>query len=87
MVEELKAFRRKGVQLLFTTTGVTSISGFSRAKRLLDEAVTKARAKQKLPALAHWTVHDLRRTCATEMSRLGTSASSCRAYSITPIGK
>jgi integrase len=73
VVEELKAYRRKSVSLLFSTTGVTPISGFSRAKRLLDEAITKARKEKEMAPLPRWTVHDLRRTAATEMSRLGTS--------------
>jgi integrase len=73
VIEELKAYRRKDVELVFSTTGTTPISGFSRAKRLLDEAVTKARKEKKLAPLPRWTVHDARRTAATEMSRLGTS--------------
>ncbi len=47
--------------LLFTTNGKTPISGWSRAKALLD-------AQAPLPA---WHVHDIRRTVATGMQRLG----------------
>ncbi len=70
IVEGLKAFKRKDVDLIFTTTGKTPISGFSRAKSLLDTAITAARKEDKLAPLARWTIHDLRRTAATEMSRL-----------------
>jgi integrase len=69
VIEQLKETKRKDVDLLFTTTGTTSISGFSRAKTLLDKAITEARKKKELAALPRWTIHDLRRTVATEMSR------------------
>ena len=45
-----------------------SPSGFSRAKDRIDEAVTKA---NKGTALAAWVFHDLRRTVASGMARLG----------------
>lgn len=48
--------------LLFTTTGRTPPSGFSKAKAKLDA---------NLPALPHWRFHDLRRTCASGMAALG----------------
>jgi len=70
VIKELKAMRREDVDFVFSTTGKTSISGFSRAKRLLDEAITKARKEKEFGPLARWTIHDLRRTAATEMSRL-----------------
>jgi len=73
VVEELKSYRRKDVSLLFTTNGRTPVSGFSRAKIAIDKAVAKMREEKKLDPVAHWTVHDLRRTAATEMSRFGTT--------------
>lgn len=51
-----------------TTTGRTPISGFSKAKRMLDEQV--AELSEGKP-LSHWRVHDLRRTVATGLQRLG----------------
>ena len=57
---------RKG--LLFSTTGKTAVSGFSKAKMRLDAEVTKLNDGEALP---HWTLHDLRRTLATGMQRLG----------------
>jgi integrase len=74
VIEGLKATRREDVPFVFSVTGKTSISGFSRAKTLLDKAITKARKENKgkeLSVLPRWTVHDLRRTMATECSRLG----------------
>lgn len=45
-----------------------AIGGFSQAKALLDAAVTATRDGK---ALAPWRVHDLRRTLATGLQRLG----------------
>lgn len=56
-------------ELVFTTTGTTAVGGFSRAKARLDIAIASMRsAEQPLP---HWTLHDLRRTVASGMARLG----------------
>jgi integrase len=55
---------------VFTTSGKTPISGFSKAKARLDQAIAKARDGA---ALAPWTIHDLRRSVATEMGRLRVS--------------
>lgn len=68
---------RKG--LLFTTTGATHVSGFSRAKSRLD-ALTEQLAKQQAveagqdenaAGVAPWRLHDARRTLATALQRLG----------------
>ena len=51
----------------FSTTGRSSPSGFSKAKKALDarmKAILGARFKD-------WRIHDLRRTCATGMENLG----------------
>jgi integrase len=53
---------------VFTTTGKTAVSGFSRAKTRIDALVTKSNGGDALP---DWTLHDLRRTLATGMQRLG----------------
>jgi len=58
---------------VFTTTGQTPASGFSRAKRNLDKAMLAAAqaetgAESSLPA---WRLHDLRRTTASGMAKLG----------------
>jgi integrase len=50
------------------STGDTPISGFSKAKSRLDKAITKAGED-----LEPWTIHDLRRTCATGLARLDVS--------------
>ena len=65
---------------VFTTNGKTGVSGFSRAKTRLDGIIFKARQVQaeavsrdpeKVKPLPAWTLHDLRRSCATGMGRLG----------------
>jgi integrase len=58
--------------LVFSTTGETSVSGHSRAKRRLDrEMTTLAKKEKEVPTIAPWRLHDLRRTLATGMQRLG----------------
>jgi integrase len=57
---------RKG--LLFSTTGKTSISGYSKAKKRLDTGIAKHADDGLLEA---WRLHDLRRTVATGLQRLG----------------
>jgi integrase len=44
------------------------VTGFSRAKDRIDTATTKANKEKPLPA---WVFHDLRRTMASGMARLG----------------
>ena len=46
------------------------MSGFSKAKRRVDDLVTKAAAKEDAK-VRPWRVHDLRRTLATNLQRLG----------------
>lgn len=61
-----------GGPCLFTTTsGKVPVSGFSTAKRIIEDAVAAAGKKLGLPYMAPWTYHDLRRSVATHMARLG----------------
>lgn len=55
---------------VFTTTRDVAVSGFSRAKDRLDGAVKASLTKGAKPP-EHWTFHDLRRTMASGMARLG----------------
>jgi len=64
--------------LLFTTTGTTVVSGHSKAKLRLDAEINAARAERAEKAgeethqpMPQWRLHDLRRTFATGMQRLG----------------
>ena len=56
-------FRIEDSSLVFTTTGKTPISGFSRAKAEID----------KSSKVKEWVLQDLRRTCRTNLPRLGVS--------------
>jgi integrase len=51
---------------VFTTTGETPVSGFAKAKTRLDHYLGA-----KGQPLGAWRLHDLRRTAATHMVRLG----------------
>lgn len=66
-VEQLEALPKLG-DFVFTTDGETYVQGFAKAKARLD-AFLGAQGEQ----LAPWTLHDLRRTVATHMVRLGVS--------------
>ena len=69
--------RQAKADLVFTTTGRTPVSGFSRAKALLDAAIVKARAEAAEKAeiepakLVPWHVHDLRRTGVSLLAGMG----------------
>lgn len=70
-------WRKRG--FVFSTTGKSAISGFSKAKRRIDDAMLAAARKAAEQAgddpadviLPHWRLHDLRRTFATGLQRLG----------------
>ena len=55
---------------VFTTTRDAAVSGFSRAKDRLDAAVKASQTKGAKPP-EHWVFHDLRRTMASGMARIG----------------
>ena len=57
-------------QLLFTTTGETPVSGYSRAKKRIDEIIA-VKSKKDGVIVRPWIVHDIRRTVATKMQYLG----------------
>ena len=61
--------RSESSPFLFSTTGDTAVSGFSKAKRRLDKLV-RQKAVEELgqsfeAEIPHWTLHDLRSTFAT----------------------
>jgi integrase len=69
--------RRASDELVFPGIAGTPFAGWSKAKMALDKAIMAARSKAaetsgKAPApLTPWNVHDLRRTVATGLQRLG----------------
>ena len=64
-ISELK--RVASDALVLPGAASTPFSGWSKAKAALDRAVADARGG----GLAPWSVHDLRRTVATGLQRLG----------------
>jgi integrase len=68
-------------EFVFTTRGSRPLGGFSKAKQRVDRMLDKGDANQlsgsgnagSQPPIEPWTIHDLRRTAATGMGRLGVS--------------
>lgn len=58
---------------IFTTTGNSPVSGFFKARATLAAAMEKIATDERGEPveILHWTFHDLRRTAATGMARLG----------------
>ncbi len=70
-----------GSTFVFTLNGENAINGWSKSKTQLDGAMLALARKEAKDAgvndldsvtLPHWTLHDLRRTCASALARLGT---------------
>ncbi|ODT26160.1 MAG: hypothetical protein ABS54_07730 [Hyphomicrobium sp. SCN 65-11] len=59
--------RCQGGDFLFGLGGRTGFTGYSKGKARIDKRVTEI-AKKALP---EWNLHDIRRTVATSMARLG----------------
>src|SRR5262249_53058610 len=59
--------RIDGCPFVFSTTGTTAISGWSRAKESLDK-IMRANIEDEFE---DWRIHDIRRTVATGLERLG----------------
>ena len=68
-VEEPDAKRWPKAGPVLTTYSKTAIKSYSKAKAELDAAITEAR--KDAGALPAWRVHDLRRTLATGLQKLG----------------
>jgi integrase len=78
-LNEIRALHPQAKGLVFSTTGTTPVSGFSKAKRALEVsmfAIMRQRAAERgaEPAgvqIPEWRLHDLRRTGATNLQALG----------------
>jgi integrase len=59
--------------LIMTTNGKTPLSGFHKGRNRLAERMIEVASEEMGQAveIPHWTFHDLRRTAATGMARLG----------------
>jgi integrase len=74
IIKALPRFVRS--DFVFSTTGTTAVSGWSRAKAALDAAATDI--NDGMP-LAPWRTHDMRRSVATGLQRLGISLQAIEA--------
>lgn len=63
-----KAKRIEGCPYVFSITGKTPVSGWSKVKQRLDDAMTEHNDGEAFPP---WRLHDLRRTAATGMAEIG----------------
>ena len=71
LVRELIAsVRAKASNHVFTTTGTTPVSGWSRMKGRLDAAMLAAAREEGRAVIPPWTLHDLRWTFVTDMVEL-----------------
>lgn len=53
---------------IFTTNGDNPVSGFSRMKKRIDMLMAETAGEVEIP---DWTLHDIRRTVAAGMQRIG----------------
>lgn len=61
---------KKNARFIFSTTeGEVPFSGYSKAKADLDKAIADIRKEAGREPMANWTLHDLRRTARSLMSR------------------
>src|SRR5262249_40312825 len=56
---------------VFTTSGRHPTSGWSKCKKALDVFMAAAAKEEGGKEVPHWRIHDLRRTAASGMQRLG----------------
>ena len=61
----------EGDYLLSGSSGTRPVSGFSKARKALDKKMAKREAKDELLPMMPWEVHDIRRSVATHMIRIG----------------
>ena len=80
IIEALPRIGDKMRGFVFTTTGKSAVSGFSRFKTTIDKTVLELSKEQaelrgddpaRVEAMAPWILHDLRRTVATNLQKLG----------------
>ena len=77
LIAEIKAligdkpegFKGNSWFIFSTTFGTKAFSGFSKAKKALDAEIAKRRKAEGREPMPRWTLHDLRRTARTLMSR------------------
>ncbi|PLT98053.1 integrase [Sinorhizobium medicae] len=79
VLQVISGLAKVGDTYLLSTTGETPVSGFSKAKKAIDAAMLEIAQEEASAAgtnpddvkIERWTLHDLRRTGASGMARLG----------------
>jgi integrase len=66
VIKDAKTEKSRSSPYVFTTTGLTPISGWSRIKETIDENLSANKTK-----VTDWRTHDLRRTVSTNLGDLG----------------
>jgi integrase len=70
LISEKPEGAKKNSWFVFSTTaGEKPFSGFSKAKTALDDKIAEIREREGRAPMERWTLHDLRRTARTLMSR------------------
>lgn len=64
-----EGFKGNAWFIFSTTGGKLAFSGFSKAKRALDAEIARRRKAEERDPMPNWTLHDLRRTARSLMSR------------------
>ena len=90
LLSNIPRLSKRNDAYVFTSDGNRPLGGFSKAKKKLDErllAVLRQRDPEAQP-LPRWTLHDLRRTARSLMSRAGVTADiaeRCLGHAITGV--
>lgn len=93
ILEDLQPDEDKRKGPVFTTNGLVGVSGFSKLKEALLEAIDRvmrenAHARELLPdGIPHWVVHDIRRSLATGCQGLGIDLTHSEAILNHALGK
>jgi integrase len=90
-IDQLKAMQPKASGLVFTTTGKTAVSGFSKAKRTLDtEMIAIMKERQRtgtggvtVVSIAEWRLHDIRELAQPISKHWAFQSKSQKLYSTT----
>ncbi len=75
ILEAMQAERFANCDFVFSRTGNSPMAGFGALKNQIDKQIDKLIEDGNGEAIAPWTFHDLRRSGASKMPRLGVSES------------
>jgi integrase len=67
--EKPDGFKGDAWFIFSTTNGKKGFSGFSKAKKELDAEIANIRKREGRPPMPRWTLHDMRRSARTLLSR------------------